>query len=320
MAEWFRSHKRWKLGSSKQCFVIMPFSKTRSGTEAEWTAFFENFLRPALEQCGYQAKRSVAAQDNIVENIVQDLAWADVVLAVLTDFNANVLYELGVRHSLRLGTVLVCRKNQIKKIPFDLKHHGFADYEPFDVRHPEAAIKSFVAQLRERQLLENARRELPDNPVATFLRSGLIYCVNKALAWRRKVVGMLDDALVAGGEPAALELIDSLNGRFDQQDIEFTIVKDDKILRHNPKVPVGASAEQCWFDMTRVSISRHPNGTTYLDPTSLYPEMKALGFGLRLGSISEYPGRITAIAFERMPSQGWLIVVEAHVNQSHLTT
>jgi hypothetical protein len=85
--------------------------------------FFAGFLTTALGECGYNARCSIPTQDNIVCGIVEDLAWTDFVLAVLTDFNPNVWYELGARHSLiRGGTVMICEEKQIKKLPFDLKH------------------------------------------------------------------------------------------------------------------------------------------------------------------------------------------------------
>jgi hypothetical protein len=43
---------------------------------------------------------------------------SDLVLAVLTDYNPNVWYELGTRHSLRHGTIMMLERGQ--KIPIDI--------------------------------------------------------------------------------------------------------------------------------------------------------------------------------------------------------
>src|ERR1043166_1433274 len=73
------------------CFVIMPFSMTRDGrSEQYWTDLFEHLLRPSLEICGYGAVRSTATPENIVKRIMENLAYSPLVLAVLTDSNANV--------------------------------------------------------------------------------------------------------------------------------------------------------------------------------------------------------------------------------------
>jgi hypothetical protein len=111
------------MASGKHCFVIMPFSKTVGKHTAKYSDnFFFNFIKPALENLGYTCKRSSAQPGNIMKAIVNDLVNSDVVLAVLTDYNANVLYELGTRHSLKHGTIMMLQRGQ--DIPFDIKHYG----------------------------------------------------------------------------------------------------------------------------------------------------------------------------------------------------
>jgi hypothetical protein len=52
----------------------------------------------------------------------------DIVIADLTDSNPNVYWELGVRHSLKSGTILI--KDHNYKIPFDLSKIGILSYYP----------------------------------------------------------------------------------------------------------------------------------------------------------------------------------------------
>src|SRR5262245_27964442 len=122
---WLDEREGWSQNQLKDCFVIMPFSMTRDGRSTDyWTNFFDDFLSKCLATLGYRARRSNANPGNIVEDIVEDLAWSNLVVAVLTDFNANVWYELGIRHSLhRGGTIMICQEDQIATLPFDLKHH-----------------------------------------------------------------------------------------------------------------------------------------------------------------------------------------------------
>jgi hypothetical protein len=115
------------MASGKHCFVIMPFSKTKGKRTAKyWDDFFSNFIKPAVENLGYTCKRSNAKPGNIMKAIVNDLVNSDVVLAVLTDYNANVLYELGTRHSLKRGTIMMLERGQ--KIPFDIAQYGVIYY------------------------------------------------------------------------------------------------------------------------------------------------------------------------------------------------
>ena len=151
----------------KTCFVIMPFSKTASCTKREWTEVFENVLKPAIEDAGldYECRRSTATRGNIVKAILQYLNEAYIVLADLTDRNANVFYELGVRHSLKDRSILIAQKKE--DIPFDLQTYAYHVYDwKTDEGRKELAEK--IGQLLK-EVEGNPDR--PDNPVSDFLRN-----------------------------------------------------------------------------------------------------------------------------------------------------
>ena len=88
---------------------------------------------------------------------------ADLVLAVLTDFNTNVWYELGIRHALRKGTIMVIEERQ--KLPFDISQYGVIKYEDSitGAHDFEAGLKSFIRKIEVEQPV--------DSPVFEFLRS-----------------------------------------------------------------------------------------------------------------------------------------------------
>jgi hypothetical protein len=120
--------KRGHVAMPRTCFVIMPFSSTASCTCEEWTEIFEHVLKPAVEGSGldYECRRSEATRGNVVAAIIRDLDDAHVVMADLTDRNANVFYELGVRHALRNRTIILAQKRE--DIPFDLRGYGYHVY------------------------------------------------------------------------------------------------------------------------------------------------------------------------------------------------
>lgn len=151
--------------TTKLCYVIMPFSKTRSCTEDEWTAVFEELIRPAVENAGlgYQCRRSEATTGSLIKAIITSLDNANVVIADLTDQNPNVFYELGVRHSLQNRTILIAQKRS--HIPSDLR-----DYASHVYRWKTAADKAAFRK-KMKALLSglNEDPDRPDNPVADFL-------------------------------------------------------------------------------------------------------------------------------------------------------
>jgi hypothetical protein len=97
-------------------FMVMPFNvkKTEVGgadvpTEVDFDALWNKVHRPVLEELGYRAVR--ADQDVgalIIKEMIERLTLADLVVADLTLPNANVYYEIGVRHAARkAGCVLI---------------------------------------------------------------------------------------------------------------------------------------------------------------------------------------------------------------------
>lgn len=113
----------------KKCFVIMPFSSTKSCTDEQWSDIFENTIKPAVDESGfdYECFRASLVIGNIIRDILDNLYTADVVIADLTDRNANVFYELGVRHALRNATILIAQ--DIAHVPFDLNNYATLMYD-----------------------------------------------------------------------------------------------------------------------------------------------------------------------------------------------
>jgi len=145
-----------------RCFVIMPFSGTPNPRHdaTYWDKLYHNFIKPAVEDVGYVCERSVASPGNIVGNIIGDLFGSNIVLAILTDFNPNVLYELGVRHSLAHGTIMALERGQT--IPFDLANYGLVLYSDIDRDHFARELRNHIQKLH--------RQPGPDSPVAEHLR------------------------------------------------------------------------------------------------------------------------------------------------------
>ena len=106
-----------------RCFVIMPFGHKQAadGTDIDFDRVYELLLRPAVEAAGLQAHRADMDRrgGSIHADMFQDLLLAEFVVADLTLDNANVWYEIGVRHALRAsGSVLTYALRD--RLPFDL--------------------------------------------------------------------------------------------------------------------------------------------------------------------------------------------------------
>lgn len=145
---------------TKSAFVIMPFSPTV--TEDAWDGIYDHVFKPTLERCGYSCTRAETSMGSLIASIVEDLIEADLVIADVTDRNANVFYELGVRHALRRGTIIVSRGPD--HVPSDLKGYWFLTYgiKPAEVAKFGTDISRIVRTFEEQP-------ERSDSPVSDYL-------------------------------------------------------------------------------------------------------------------------------------------------------
>lgn len=115
------------------CFVLMPFQKKldqQSQQTIDFDAVYEQIIRPAIEDAGMEPLRGdeEMAAGIIHKPMFERLMLCDFAVADLTTANANVFYELGIRHAGRPhSTVLLFRKGM--HLPFDVAPLRGLEYE-----------------------------------------------------------------------------------------------------------------------------------------------------------------------------------------------
>ncbi|RPI80726.1 MAG: hypothetical protein EHM34_09650 [Nitrosopumilales archaeon] len=116
------------MNYDRKIFVIMPFSKTTNDhTETYWTNQFDYLLKATIGNfIDIPIERSKPVRTDILRDIVKNLIFSQIVLADITDLNANVLWELGVRQSFTNGTIVIAEKGT--PIPFDISIKGILLY------------------------------------------------------------------------------------------------------------------------------------------------------------------------------------------------
>lgn len=102
---------------SGKCFVIMPFAS--SFDEVYGT------IQEALEGPGLNFKCTRADElkggGHIIEDILREIAEAEIVIADLTGRNPNVFYELGVVQMVKDVEKVILLSQDAESIPFDVK-------------------------------------------------------------------------------------------------------------------------------------------------------------------------------------------------------
>lgn len=152
-----------RAGARPVCFVLMPFGTKRdpAGESVNFDVVYEQVIKPAVEAAGLAPIRAdeERAGGIIHKPMFERLVLSEYAVADLTLANANVYYELGVRHALRpYSTALVYAGGT--RLPFDL---GPMRALPYDDRGDDESRT--VARDALRDTLVAAREATIDSPV-----------------------------------------------------------------------------------------------------------------------------------------------------------
>ena len=116
-------YKKRRIGGEEfSCFVVMPFNEKRN-------VVYQRAIRPAIEKVGLKCIRADErlSPTPILFDIYDAILSARVVIADISEPNANVYYELGIGHALKQHVILLCEKGM--SLPFDISGIRHISYE-----------------------------------------------------------------------------------------------------------------------------------------------------------------------------------------------
>ena len=153
-----------------RAFLVRPFG-TKDGVDFDRVE--RELVQPALlrlAELGVDVTGGTTVEINRAGNIREDmfrlLVVADLVIADVSIHNANVFYELGIRHALRPCHTFMLRSNvEGHKYPFDLQTDRYLLY---DAGNPAGDKKSAVEDLA-RALRSTIASPSPSSPVFQLL-------------------------------------------------------------------------------------------------------------------------------------------------------
>src|SRR5256885_1171535 len=106
------------------CFVLMPFGRKTdaAGLVIDFDAVYNEIIRPAVVDAGLDPIR---ADEELTGGIIhkpmfERLVLCDFAVADLTTANANVFYELGLRHAVRPASTVLIFAEGGGQLPFDV--------------------------------------------------------------------------------------------------------------------------------------------------------------------------------------------------------
>jgi hypothetical protein len=103
--------------SKKTCFVIAPIGDRDDSVRTRSDQVFKYIIAPAATECGYEALRAdqIPKPGIITSQVIQHLIDDPLVIADLTGPNANVFYELAVRHAFRKPVVQIVELQSLRQ-------------------------------------------------------------------------------------------------------------------------------------------------------------------------------------------------------------
>jgi hypothetical protein len=133
-----------------RAFVIRPFGKKKdsAGREIDFDRTHEELIGPALQEFGFGGGTTGEINDagNIRDDMFSLILAADLVVCDITVNNANVYYELGVRHSLRKKRTLMIRgRHTSDNTPFDILTDRYLEY---DLTNPSSSLAELRNMIR----------------------------------------------------------------------------------------------------------------------------------------------------------------------------
>lgn len=155
-------------------FIVRPFgikkvlkqdkaSAPSAPEDFDFEAVETNLIKPALDQLQISGGTTgeIFEPGDIRQDMFSLLLTADVVIADITIHNANVYYELGIRHALRDKQTILIKCPGYSETPFDILGYRYVSYKK---DAPEEALPQLIKALEQSKLSTKK-----DSPVFNML-------------------------------------------------------------------------------------------------------------------------------------------------------
>lgn len=100
-------------------FMVMPFSE-------DYLSLYNYLKERFKDDFLFTNAGDLDNQQNILQDIIEGIGNADVVIADLTNLNPNVFYELGLAHAMNKKVIIITQ--DINDLPFDLRSYRAVEY------------------------------------------------------------------------------------------------------------------------------------------------------------------------------------------------
>lgn len=257
------------------CFILMPFGQKpgAGGAMINFDAVYKDVIKPAIEDAGLMPIRADEEQTGgiIHKPMFERLILCEFAVADLTTANANVFYELGVRHAVKPATTMLLFASDGTRLPFDVAPLRSLPYRLGPDGKPSAASEDRASLTK---MLGAAKTGSVDSPIFQLVDGFPDIQHMKTDVFRERVeysAATKEKLRIARGQsPEALAAVEKALGPL--QNVESGVLVD---------LLLSYRAKSAWSDMIRVAQDFPPP----LQRTPLVQEQ--LAFALNRAGRSE---------------------------------
>ena len=151
------------MDSNKSCFVIMPFGikNDKEGNKVDFNKIYKNLIKPTIEEINLSCLRcdEISKAGMIHKDMFNHIYNSDIAIVDISVLNANVFYELGMRHALKKSvTVIIKSKNT--PIPFNITGMRLIEYDE------ENTESQKITKVEIQNFIKNGLKDLQtDSPI-----------------------------------------------------------------------------------------------------------------------------------------------------------
>ena len=156
----------------KLCFVIMGFASKKdpiTNRTINLDETYKKIIQPAVLASGYTCVRADEISDSaLIDRSMYALLYcAELVIADISTYNPNAIYELGIRHALKPFSTIIIKEDE-STIPFDINHNRMLSYKHLGNEISQKEAKKSVSDLK---MLIKTISENPttDSPLYTYI-------------------------------------------------------------------------------------------------------------------------------------------------------
>lgn len=138
----------WTLNTA-QVFMAVPFAKP-------YEDFYNDFIASAVRDVGLEPMRidempAQARRRHIVDKIEEAIARSRFVIADVSGWNPNVVYEVGLTVGISKPILLLCDKQHFdaREIPFDFQSYELIEYSPYSAGDLRSRLTRKIREIKD---------------------------------------------------------------------------------------------------------------------------------------------------------------------------